>query len=340
MENWKSRSDFYRDRFAHLRTDTSPTRWPAETCHRAPHQPFLLLAVLDLIAQGVIRNNFIELNAELMDTFDLYWVKVVGRDRDSTPVLPFFHLGQTKKDRFWHLIPAPGMEQVLAAVRQIRSLDQLRQLVQGVRLDDELFGILLHEKERDHLRRVLIETYFAPEVRPKLVDVGKIAAESFQYSRELRDRSREPFSLKAETETDLRYREESRSVAFRRFVVEAYHHTCAFCRIRVVTPEGRTAVEAAHIVPWSDSHNDDPRNGVALCGLHHWTFDQGLMSVSQDSRIMVSPLVPDDGAEGPMWRLKDREFYRPSDPICQPAEEALRWHREKRFRARRSQRLM
>ena len=46
------------------------------------------------------------------------------------------------------------------------------------------------------------------------------------------------------------------------------------------TPEGRTAVAAAHIIPWRYSHNDDPRNGMALCGLHHWTFDEGLVTIT------------------------------------------------------------
>lgn len=45
--------------------------------------------------------------------------------------------------------------------------------------------------------------------------------------------------------------------------------------------DGHTAVDAAHIVPWSVSHNDDPRNGMALCRLCHWTFDEGLLGVSQ-----------------------------------------------------------
>jgi putative restriction endonuclease len=298
---------------------------------------------MDLIAQGSIQQNFIAPDACLRDAFFLYWDRLVGGDKLSTPALPFFHLGQPKRqssDRFWHLIPVPGKERELAAIGQIRSMDLLKQFALGAKLDSELFEALLIPKERDALRRVLIETYFAPEIRSKVVEVGAIVAETFQYSRELRDRSREPFNLKAMSELDLPYREESRSAAFRRFVVEAYRHTCAFCRIRVVTPEGRTAVEAAHIMPWRESHNDDPRNGMALCGLHHWTFDQGITSVSEDSRIMVSPVIPYDGTEGPMGRLKDQELYRPPDTFLQPADEALRWHREKRFRAGRSQRLL
>ena len=78
--------------FSKLRVDVSPDRWPGETFHRAPHKPFLLLSVIDLIVQGEIQKNFIELNSELIDTFNLYWVKIMGEDRNSNPVLPFYHL--------------------------------------------------------------------------------------------------------------------------------------------------------------------------------------------------------------------------------------------------------
>lgn len=48
----------------------------------------------------------------------------------------------------------------------------------------------------------------------------------------------------------------------------------------MLTVDGHTAVAAAHIVPWSVSHNDDPRNDMALCRLCHWIFDEGLLGVS------------------------------------------------------------
>lgn len=323
--------DHYLKRFAKLRTDTSSSRWLADTNHRAPHKPFLLLAIMDLIAQGVIKRNFIEFNAELMDTFDLYWVKVMGTEKNGSPILPFYHL---QSDKFWRLVPIPGMEQALAAVRQIRSISQLRQLVLGARLDDDLFEILLSEAERDDLRRVLIETYFAPDVRPKLVEVGQIMTESFQYSLELRDRLRGRFTLKETPEMDQKYHTESRSTAFRRVVIEAYDYTCAVCRIRVITPEGRTAVAAAHIVPWRVSHNNDPRNGMALCGLHHWVFDQGLIGIAVDHQILVSPLIPkDQETVEPILSLANRQLHLPQDHMLLPAKTALQWHRKSIFRA-------
>ena len=61
----------YLKAFSKLRSDTSTARWSAETNHRAPHKPFLLLAVMDLISLGIIQTNLIELKTDLMDTFDL-----------------------------------------------------------------------------------------------------------------------------------------------------------------------------------------------------------------------------------------------------------------------------
>jgi putative restriction endonuclease len=58
----------YLQMFANLRTDRGRDRYPKITYHRAPHKPFLLLSVMDLIAQGKITENLIEPSFELVDT--------------------------------------------------------------------------------------------------------------------------------------------------------------------------------------------------------------------------------------------------------------------------------
>ena len=120
-------------RFARLRTDSSSARWPAETRHRAPYKPFLLLAVMDLIAQGLIQTNCIEFKADLIDVFDLYWRAIMGHEKASNPVLPFFHM---HAEGFWHLVAVPGKEEALRSIPQIRSIGPLRRLVLGATLDD------------------------------------------------------------------------------------------------------------------------------------------------------------------------------------------------------------
>jgi putative restriction endonuclease len=313
-----------------LRVDKVPARWGEETNHGAPHKALLLLSIMDLIAQGEITTNFVELKADLIDTFDLYWLKVMGQDKEGSIVLPFYHM---KSEGFWHLVAVSGKEQALNS--PIRSLTKMRQYVLGATLDDELYTLLTDPQSRDTLRRVLFETYFAPPVRALLEEVGTITAQSFEYSRELLNRSRGRFKLKEAPEMDEQYYTESRSTGFRRAVVNAYKHTCAMCRIRVVTPEGRTAVSAAHIVPWSVSHNDDPRNGIALCGLHHWAFDQGLIGVEPKAyQLIVSPVIPagEDSTE-PLWTLQGRSLYLPDSQELQPAKEALRWHKREVYRS-------
>ena len=46
--------DQYLKIFSRLRTDKNRKRWSALTTYQAPHKPFLLLSIMDLIAQGSI----------------------------------------------------------------------------------------------------------------------------------------------------------------------------------------------------------------------------------------------------------------------------------------------
>jgi putative restriction endonuclease len=67
----------YLKSFANLRTDRGRDRYPEITYHRAPHKPFLLLSVMDLIAQVRISQNLIEPSCELLDTFNTYWCSIM-----------------------------------------------------------------------------------------------------------------------------------------------------------------------------------------------------------------------------------------------------------------------
>jgi putative restriction endonuclease len=284
---------------------------------------------MDLIANNRVKSNFFELDAELMDTFDLYWEKILGENRESNILMPFYHM---TSEGFWHLVAVPGMEQALASGGRIKSFRQFHQVVLGARFNDDLFALLSEPDARDALRRVLIEKYFTPDIRHEVVKVGRITSESFEYSRELIDRVKGRFTLKEAPATDETYLTEARSVGFRRVVVDAYKHTCSFCGIRVITPDKHTAVAAAHIVLWNHSHVDDPRNGIALCGLHHWVFDQGLVYVEADYHIKVSPVVTsEENIASLIIALDGKAMNLPDVQLLWPAKSALRWHMENIF---------
>jgi putative restriction endonuclease len=116
-------------------------------------------------------------------------------------------------------------------------------------------------------------------------------------------------------------------------VVVAYNHRCACCGLRIVTPGGHTAVEAAHIVPWHKTRNDHPTNGLALCRLCHWSFDEGLMSVAANYRVILSPQLTSHGnMPGLLSTLAGREIWLPQEDVLHPDPAHLGWRNDNIFR--------
>lgn len=320
--------ELYIKQFSNLRSDASRSRWTAATKCRAPHKPLLLLAVIDLIAQGIVKTNFIVFTPDLGELFNIYWARVMPPDQRSNAVLPFFHLSS---DKFWHHVPKPGMEAVLAATRQIRGISQLKEIVLGVKLDDDLYTLLCMEESRNLLRTVLIENYFAPELHAGLVEQGIINKEAFQYSQTLLEKSRHQ-QVQEDADAD-KYAPAVRDQGFRRAIVNVYDHRCAVCGIRMLTPDGHTVVDAAHIVPWSLTRNDAVQNGMALCRLCHWTFDEGLISVSGAYAVIVSKqLSSNHNIPSHLMTLSGRGIIGPAEQMLWPDLQALQWHHQKIFR--------
>lgn len=72
---------------------------------------------------------------------------------------------------------------------------------------------------------------------------------------------------------------------------------------------------------------------MALCGLHHWSFDEGIISIASDYRILVSPIVYQDQEQAePILALADKSLHLPKEQPLRPAKRALKWHREIVFR--------
>ena len=74
-----------------------------------------------------------------------------------------------------------------------------------------------------------------------------------------------------------------RSPQFRSGVLGAYSHRCAMCGIQL------GLIDAAHIVPHAHPQGDDSiTNGVALCALHHRSFDAGLLFIDTDYSVNMN----------------------------------------------------
>ena len=311
--------------FANLRRAPGGS-WTAAMKKRAPHKPILLLALLDLVARGVITSSFIDATGDLVELNELfngYWRRVVPLGQTSSIAYPFFHL---KSEPFWELVALPGKEVQLEHIKSVGSVSQLRTLALGARVDEDLFLLLQQTDCRAALRQVLVESCFSGEAQAALREQSRINAEAYAYNLELVRLAHQP-RVKEVLDTEM-YRPVVRDQGFRRAVVTTYDHRCALCGVRIVTSEGHTVVDAAHIVPWSVSSNDDIRNGMALCKLCHWAFDEGMMGVSEGYCVIMSRQIgADQNVPGFLLTLSGRGIIPPVDNELWPGREYLTWHR-------------
>jgi putative restriction endonuclease len=319
--------DHYLQVFSKLRTDKNKKRWTVTTCYRAPHKPFLLLSILDQIASGTIVRNCIEPSFELAELFTSYWNRIMPMGSSGSMSYPFYHLDSSG---FWLLVSQPDIPHERG--RTISSVKRLRELYLGAKFSDDLYSLLLVEYSREKLRDVLIRTYFSPENQNILREMAYINKEAAQYgSALLVAESKVAYIPSNEPDNNIQLK--VRDQGFRKAIVKLYKHRCALCGIRMLTPEGHTIVEAAHIIPWSKSHNDKPQNGMALCRLCHWSFDEGLMGIGKEYEVLISSAVrQDENYPGHMETLSGRVIFKPSSKKYWPDQNNLEQHRKKTFR--------
>ncbi len=131
-----------------------------------------------------------------------------------------------------------------------------------------------------------------------------------------------------------------RARGFRQAVIEAYDYRCAFCGIKIQSPNSQCwEVEAAHIVPHSSKGKDDIWNGIALCHLHHWAFVVGWFTIEKDFKIIISEKInslPKDygklcNNEFLQVVNKDSKILLPKVKDRYPHKNALLWHQENKF---------
>lgn len=115
---------------------------------------------------------------------------------------------------------------------------------------------------------------------------------------------------------------------FRVVVTDAYRRRCA------LTGESTLPVlEAAHILPFAEQGPHDVSNGMLLRSDFHKLFDLGMITVTPEYRVEVSPRIREDWFNGKAYyRLHGQELPNLPESIAdRPSTEFLRWHNENRF---------
>ena len=304
-ENWL-------ERLYNLRRDKSGS-------HERPHKPVLLLSIIDLLDHGLITRNEVPLSEELVATFKGYFA-VVRRENDQPTIQnPFFHLCG---DKFWRLVPVAGERDIYqaGAAAGAPSVAELRRRVAYGKFDDGMWQLLNDPMSRHQLREALIARYF-PDDREKLAAITAAG------------RTAEPVaSLREEMPP-------GRDGAFRRTILEIYDYTCAACGSRVKLNDGFCLADAAHIIPWDETRNDKPDNGMALCPNHHRAMDRRLIAPCPhpEHRAGVwqisKRLEPRIDGHKDLVNLRGQPVIPPGEEKFYPALESLRWREEHLIKA-------
>lgn len=118
--------------------------------------------------------------------------------------------------------------------------------------------------------------------------------------------------------------------AFRVLVTDAYNKRCALTGENTLV-----ALEAAHIVPYSGEGSHDVQNGLLLRADFHRLFDVGLVSVTQDLRIRVSPRIRETWFNGKVYYRLDGQPLAvvPERSELRPDGDRLKWHMDNVFQS-------
>lgn len=283
----------------------------------SPHKPCMLLAVLGLAEAGDLKQNKIRFEPALLERYMKFFAVVRSESDHANPHYPFFHL---KSEDFWHLQPFPGREAVVEAMNTARSVAAITDNIAWVSLDPDLHALALDERSRTALREELLVAWFGSQ-RAQIEPVLNEERSSDRYETLLRDSATGKYQLPNELPP-----EPARSAAFRRIVSENYDYRCAASGWRIILPEGRVMVEAAHLIPFAETRDDDPRNGIALAPTFHWALDAHIIAPGPDYAWHVSKVLDERVADNqPLLALAGTTLMLPKEKALWPKEEALEW---------------
>lgn len=281
----------------------------------SPHKPVMLLSVLALAEAGLLKENKIYYNQHLRDIFKAFFQAVV-RDGDAcNPYFPFFHL---KTEKFWHLKPVAGKEAVVEALATVRGPSTITDNIEYACLDDDLFSLVMSASAREILKQTLIDRWFASSREM----IRTVAAEEQQIAACETEILQKTKTVDAATP----YCTKVRDAAFPRVVREAYDYRCAASGWRVILPDGSVMVEAAHIIPFVESQDNDPCNGIALAPNFHWALDRNILAPGPDLKWHVSKQLDRRNRDfQELIELNKKPVVLPRDKRFYPRMDGLEW---------------
>ena len=298
---------------------------------KAPHKPILLLSIIELIKKQEITNSRIFITPKLVLTFRDLWKKLVDTGHIENFALPFFHL---RSEPFWYLVAKPEGKISMTKSKSIKSFKNLKDNVAFAEIDKALFQILLDPIGNNVIKNALLDKYFSGSY-DYLSEYNNAEESQIEYeiqnakSKEYRDQL---LSLKANLREE-QFEEEIfiRSGLFKSTIPKIYDNTCCISGLKIYSDHNIQMVDACHIHPFSLSHDDTIPNGIALSPNMHRAFDRGLVTITGDYIVRVSPSINEEKSTITLNQFEGKQISLPDKVSWYPSIESLTWHNKEVF---------
>ena len=269
---------------------------------RAPHKPLLVLYAL-----GRWQNRERQVTYCQVDQDVGLLLRDFGPPNPTSPSYPFRHL---ESDGVWR-VEAPD-EVLRRGTSRPPLVSELKRLDAPAGFTTEVQQALDAEPGCvARIARSLLETHFPESLHDEIL-------------------------LATGLDLDLEFgvsKRRKRDATFRPRILKAYEWRCCVCGFDARLGTASIALDAAHI-RWHQAQGpDEEPNGLALCTLHHKTFDFGAFTISPELRVQISDdLVGSARAEELLHAFHDQAIRSPQRPEYEPDPQHLEWHRREVFK--------
>lgn len=293
----------------------------------APHKPILLLSLIQLFQNGLLVNSQISILPELVASFKSNWSKLVITNHHPIFAMPFYHMSS---EPFWKLVANIGCEKWIESKSSMRSLKNLTTAVKFAFIDEELAMLLNQPESRDILKISILDKYF-PETKSNYTNDGNDNLPNVSILNESSEKYRRKIiDLKNQVDENAFHEEVYiRGGLFKREIPKIYNHTCAISELRIDAIINVSMIDACHIVPFSEGYDDTLSNGIALCPNLHRAFDRGLISISDNYKVLLNKNIIESKSIYNLSQFEGKQILLPNQINYAPSLENLAQHRKK-----------
>lgn len=285
---------------------------------KALHKPVMMLALMEVLDDaGRVSPEHIPVNEDLFRKFDAIWQQLIPGARTGDFFQPVLYL---PNEGFWTVYTGSN-----------RPADKKYSTLKGAAADglwsrfkDEYTTLLASAEVRDIVRMVILDTYF-PETKQRYWDT--YGQPELIAQKEALLMVEEPAPRYIKRTKFVQFEGYVRYWKFRENILRLYDHTCCISGLRAQKEILHPLVDACHIQDHAKSGIDHLTNGLALCKNLHAAFDSGLISLSDDYRVLISKNLRETDTAYSLRRLEGLPIRLPEKPDFHPDVSLVRLHR-------------